>query len=139
LGGLQKFFFSEYNTMQQHDVIWNQSIKYNFNWRTKVKGYKIAELNDSIVVYSLIEKKSLKIIKVLYKIGNQKEIQKIINTIQFNEFSFILIDTSQTYLKRIFTKKSSTYDFSYLLFDKSIEVNKFNNLNLGLGDLDKIF
>lgn len=115
------------------------AIIYDFKWRVNLESYKVADYNKSIVIYEVIKKNSFNIIKILYKVGHKNEIKSILSTIQIKEKALILIDRDDSFINHIYKRKSSSYDFGYMLFDKSIQPESINNLQLSLGDLDKIF
>ncbi len=112
-------------------------IDYDFNWRTDIINYKVATLDDAYVVYEVLTKKGLNIIKLLYKSDSSKQLQKLINTIQIKEKSLLLLDIGGSKINHIYKKKSSSYDFGYMLFDDNTK--SLDTINLSLGDLDKIF
>lgn len=127
----------DYQNKDNHTF--EEGILYDFKWRINVDSYKVADYNKSIVIYEVIKKNSFSIIKLLYKIGDKNDIKSILSTIQIKEKALIFIDRDDSFINHIYKRKSSSYDFGYMLFDKSINPESMTNLQLSLGDLDKIF
>lgn len=127
----------EYQNKFNHTF--EDAIIYDFKWRVNLESYKVADFNKSIVIYEVIKKNSFNIIKILYKIGQKNDIKSILNGIQIKEKAFILLDRDDSFINHIYKRKSLSYDFGYMLFDKTIQPESINNLQLSLGDLDKVF